>query len=147
VLGRRSFAHAVYLCASLPPTEQRPPRLCDRLSMLTVADHPLIRDELGRDVCSAARAESLYYADCSPDIRQWAISRLRPQCDTTFPLVRTWPATPSRYIACRDDRAVNVQWMRAAAREVLGRPAVELPGGHAPFLARPRRLALVLASM
>jgi len=34
--------------------------------------------------------------------------------------------------------------VRSAARDRLGTTAIELPGGHSPFLTRPRDLATVL---
>jgi hypothetical protein len=147
LLERGSFARAVYLCASIPKTMQNLPRRCDQLPMLAGTGPPLERDELGRDVCTRERADAVYYSDCPPDLRDWAFPQLRPQCEVDYPLVRDWPSTPSRYIACRDDRAVNIQWMRAAPREVFGQPALELPGGHAPFLSRPRHLAAVLSGL
>ena len=55
-----------------------------------------------------------------------------------------WPDVESRSIVCRDDRAINPAWVRAAARDRLGVEAVEISGGHSPFLTRPVELALAL---
>ena len=52
-----------------------------------------------------------------------------------------------RSIVCRDDRAINPDWVRTAARERLGVEAIELDGGHSPFLTRPGELAEVLDSL
>jgi hypothetical protein len=58
-----------------------------------------------------------------------------------------WPDVESRSIVCRDDRAINPEWVRAAARERLGTEAIELGGAHSPFLTRPAELAQVLDAL
>ena len=55
-----------------------------------------------------------------------------------------WPEVPSDYILCADDRIIGTSWSRRVSVERLGGPAIELPGGHSPFLSRPRHLARVL---
>ena len=40
--------------------------------------------------------------------------------------------------------AINPAWVRTAARDRLGVEAVEISGGHSPFLTRPVELALAL---
>ena len=44
----------------------------------------------------------------------------------------------------RAGRAMNPDWLRTASRERLGIEALELPGGHSPFLGRPEELAAML---
>ena len=58
--------------------------------------------------------------------------------------LEAWPAVDRTYVVCRDDRAVNPAWGRAAARDRLGVEAVEIDGAHSPFLTRPAELALLL---
>lgn len=58
-----------------------------------------------------------------------------------------WPDVPSAYILCRGDRAFNPDWARAAARERLGVEALEIDGGHSPFLTRPMELAALIDSI
>lgn len=81
---------------------------------------------------------------------EWATQRLRPQAygvmDEITPLT-AWPDVESRYIVCRDDRASNPEWGRSAARERLGVEAIEIDGGHSPFLGRPAELARLLDSL
>jgi len=48
---------------------------------------------------------------------------------------------------CRDDRAINPDWVRTAARVRLGTEAVEIDGGHSPHLSRPAELAALLDSL
>jgi hypothetical protein len=95
-------------------------------------------------------AAELFFHDAPPDVAAWAAGRLRPQSyqmmNEPSPLVR-WPQVDSDYVVCRDDRAINADWGRHAARERLGVEAVELAGGHSPFLTRPAELAAVLDSL
>ena len=92
-------------------------------------------------------ATELFFPDATPAVARWATQRLRPQSyrimDETTPLT-TWPDVESRSIVCRDDRAMNPAWFRAASRDRLGVEPVELSGGHSPFLTRPVELALAL---
>ena len=92
-------------------------------------------------------ATELFFPDATPAVARWATQRLRPQSyrvlTETTPLT-TWPDVECRSIVCRDDRAINPAWVRSAARARLGVEAVEISGGHSPFLTRPVELALAL---
>ena len=89
-------------------------------------------------------ATELFFHDAPASLAAWATKRLRPQSyrifNETSPLT-TWPDVESRSIVCRDDRAINPDWVRAAARERLGVEAIEIDGAHSPFLTRPVELA------
>ena len=54
------------------------------------------------------------------------------------------PAVERTSILCRNERSIRPDWSRRMSRELLGVEAVELEGGHSPFLSRPRELAEVL---
>jgi pimeloyl-ACP methyl ester carboxylesterase len=105
--------------------------------------------DLGRDVWAigSATAGELFYHDVPADLAAWATSRLRPQSYAVFsepcPLA-SWPVVPADAIVCRDDRAINPEWVRSAARQRLGVEAREIEGGHSPFLTRPVELARIL---
>jgi pimeloyl-ACP methyl ester carboxylesterase len=108
----------------------------------------LARDEEGRSYWSTAEAAlATFYADCPDDVARAAAARLRPQgrLPSTDPCpLEAWPDVPSVAIVARDDSAVDLGWARQTARARLGCEAVELPGGHSPFLARPAELAETL---
>lgn len=95
-------------------------------------------------------ATELFFHDAPAAVARWATERLRAQSyrvmNEITPLA-AWPEVESRSIVCRDDRAVNPEWVRAASRERLGVEAIEMDGGHSPFLARPAELARVLDSL
>ncbi len=88
------------------------------------------------------------FHDCPTDRLEWAMSTrimfyAKRAIEEPCPL-RTWPAVPSTYVVCADDRTITPQWQRKAARELLGAEPVELPGGHCPHVSRPEALAEVL---
>jgi Alpha/beta hydrolase family len=94
-----------------------------------------------------ASARDAFYHDCPPADVRWAFAHLRAQAAAprTEPCpLAAWPAVRSAYVLGREDRAVNPAWSRRAARARLAVEALELPGGHSPFLARPAELAALL---
>ena len=108
--------------------------------------------DLGNDVWMVGpnTATELFFHDAPASLAAWATKRLRPQSyrifNETSPLT-TWPDVESRSIVCRDDRAINPDWVRAAARERLGVEAIEIDGAHSPFLTRPVELARTLGAL
>lgn len=105
--------------------------------------------DLGDDVWMIGpnTATELFFHDATPAAARWATSRLRPQAyrvmHETTPLA-AWPDVDVASIVCRDDRAINPDWVRSAARDRLGVEPYELAGGHSPFLTRPGELAGLL---
>jgi pimeloyl-ACP methyl ester carboxylesterase len=95
-------------------------------------------------------ATELFFQDAPPEVARWATERLRPQSYAVMneitPL-ETWPQVGSRTIVCTDDHALNPDWLRSASRERLGVEAVEIAGGHSPFLTRPAELARLIDSL
>lgn len=142
VAAARPIARLIFLGAILP----RPGMSAEEQRRIepwaTYAPSTLELTDLGEDVSRVGpkMAKELFFDDVAPDIADWAVARLRPQCNRILnevtPLV-TWPDVPSSYVVCRDDRAVDAGWGRRAARVRLGIEPVELDGGHSPFLSRP----------
>lgn len=115
-------------------------------SMVAYPYH-LLRDEQGRTLSTREVAKAMYFSDCSEADIDWAMPRLRPQAPTLraspYPN-RPFPEIPTRYILGTEDAVVSPEWSRRAAAERLGAAPIELPGGHSPFLSRPRLLAETL---
>src|SRR5690349_2333905 len=93
-------------------------------------------------------ALSFLYHDCPQDRIKWVLSTridfyAKRAMEEPCPLV-AWPAVPSSYIVCKEDRTVNPTWQRKASWEWLGVEALELPGGHCPNVSRPDTLADML---
>jgi hypothetical protein len=86
------------------------------------------------------------YHDCDPDDAQAAYARLRRQCFVTaeLPPLADRPNAECVAIFATDDRMLPLEWGRRAATQILGVTAIEIPGGHSPFLAAPALLADLL---
>ena len=86
----------------------------------------------------------LFFADVPPDLAAEALRRGRHQSDAPgkepWPLP-TWPAVPTRFLLCRDDRLFPAGFMRRVARDRLGITADEIDGSHCVALSRPAELA------
>ena len=137
VAERGGADRLVYLCALLP--------LPGVSAHEQLEADPAIRPTNHADTLPALRM----YHDCPREIARWAIRHLRRQADTpyheAYPLP-SLPAVPSSYVVCDDDRFISPSWSRRAAVDRLGVTPLSLPGGHAPFLSRPRDLAALLTS-
>jgi pimeloyl-ACP methyl ester carboxylesterase len=153
VAARRPVRKLVFLTAFLPSpgrsaNEQRAAEPIDGRVPPKTSEWT----DLGNDVWSVGpnTATELFFHDAPAAVSRWATKRLRPQSyrvmNETTPLA-SWPDVESRSIVCRDDRALNPDWLRGAARERLGVEPVELAGGHSPFMTRPNELAQVLDSL
>ncbi|RCG24027.1 alpha/beta hydrolase [Sphaerisporangium album] len=83
--------------------------------------------------------------DVPPAVVEELLSRKSPgQSGTPFeapwPLA-AWPAVPTRFLLCRDDRFFPAPFLRRVVRDRLGIVPDEMDGGHLPALARPKELA------
>lgn len=92
-----------------------------------------------------------FYNACSPELAEWAYSRLRPQSARIFEEVTpltAWPSVPISYITCGLDRAVNPAWGSRAALERFGVTAYKLVGAdHSPMLSQPKELTRLLVQI
>jgi pimeloyl-ACP methyl ester carboxylesterase len=90
---------------------------------------------------------AVFYHDVPRDLAEEAASRGRRQSDTPggepWPLP-AWPAVPTRFVLCRNDRFFPAQWLRPLVRDRLGIEPTELDSGHCPSLSRPGELADLL---
>lgn len=147
VASRRPVELLVFLAAAIPKLGKS---LLDRLRGeecdMFQPDWP------GKDP-SRNRQHALDYLfhDCDRTLAEEAIAHLRPQASnrvaTEPPPLEKWPAVPSQSIVCAEDRTLNPAWSREASRRLLGVEAIEIPGGHCPFLSRPDLLAASLAAL
>lgn len=153
VAARRPVRRLVFLAAFLPTpgmsaNDQRKAEAIDGRI------RPVIEEwtDLGDDVWMIGpnTATELFYHDTPAAVARWATQRLRPQSyrvlQEVSPLT-AWPDVERSSIVCREDRAINPEWVRMASRERLGVDAIELAGGHSPFLSRPSELARALDAL
>ncbi|WP_424532984.1 alpha/beta hydrolase [Sphaerisporangium viridialbum] len=87
---------------------------------------------------------ALFLHDVPPALAAEAAERRRDQSATPFlkpwPL-QAWPAVPTRFLLCRDDRFFPAEFMRRVVGQRLGIPPDEIDGGHCVALSRPKELA------
>jgi pimeloyl-ACP methyl ester carboxylesterase len=145
--GRTRTAMTIYLCAILPvPGLSFDAQRAGQGAGFTPSE-PVIENPDGSASWPTRAAIEVFFHDCVPEVAEAAARRLRPQfwkiTQEVTPL-RRWPAVPARYILCTEDRAIGREYSLRAARRQLGSDPIELPGGHSPFLSRPRVLAQAL---
>jgi pimeloyl-ACP methyl ester carboxylesterase len=82
--------------------------------------------------------------DLPPDVAETAMREAPRQSEAPLAQLAPstdWPAVPIRVLAGRDDRFFPVEFQRRVARERLGLPTDEIPGGHLAALSHPVELA------
>ena len=143
---RRLVRRLVFLAAVIPQIGKS---LLDQVN----EDKNMFNPEwLGKDPTKDDElARTFLFHDCPPKLTNWALSTMslmlaRRAILEVCPL-STWPAVPSSYILCLDDKTIQPEWSRRAARERLGVDSMELPGGHCPYISRPSDLADVLSAL
>jgi pimeloyl-ACP methyl ester carboxylesterase len=85
-----------------------------------------------------------FFHDVPPDVVEAAMRHgARDQCATPFekpwPL-SAWPAVPTRFLLCRQDRFFPADFLRRIVKERLGITPEEMDGGHLVPLSRPHEL-------
>lgn len=150
VASSRPVRRLIFLAAFMPSpgrsaNDQRSTEAIDGRVAPRTAEWTDLGDEVW--MIGPNTATELFFHDAPAAVARWATKRLRPQAYRVLseitPLT-AWPDVESRAIVCRDDRAINPAWVRTAAHERLGVDAIELGGGHSPFLTRPAELAQVI---
>jgi pimeloyl-ACP methyl ester carboxylesterase len=141
----------VYLCALIPEpghslTEQI--QGGDMVNGTYLSGLSGLDSEGCRSWTDPGLARRAFYQDCPDRVAEASVSRLRRQAWTPyrqrFPLDQ-FPAVAATSIICAGDQMVWPDWSRSVSHERLGADVLELPGGHSPFLSRPRILAEVLS--
>lgn len=89
-----------------------------------------------------------YYHDVPRALAEEAMSKERDESETAYsqpwPL-DAWPAVPTKFIVCTEDRLFPPTFMRRVVAERLGIVPDEIAASHCVALSRPRELASLLA--
>jgi pimeloyl-ACP methyl ester carboxylesterase len=151
VAQRRSarIKSLVYLSAFLLPSGKTP------RDVMTMDTESVLRScleidlERGVSLVRPECAKTVFYADCSEDDAQWAISRLQPE-----PLIPPGPSivnagdsgsrTAKFYIECLQDKALGPRMQRWMYTESQCDGVYSLPTSHSPFLSAPTALVQCL---
>ena len=148
--ARRAPRHLVYLCGLVPIPGVSLVEQLQREPDMLGANYT---DGLGDDAEGRGGWEDLdlarhfMYADCTDEDAEVALTRLRRQALSPYPVpcpLDAFPDVPATYVVCTEDRLVNPDWSRRVASERLGAEVTELPGSHSPFWSRPEAVARVL---
>lgn len=140
----RRVARLVFVC-SLPA----PAAANERAGLVPTAadlDRWWSRDDRDRLVMSRQAAVELYFRDCDGDVARWAVDHLRPQTAPALladDVVAEAPGVPMHAVFSTEDLLSSPR-VRELAAQRCGEPPTLIPGGHSPFLARPKELAHVL---
>lgn len=88
-----------------------------------------------------------FYNGVPRELAEQAMGKERRQSDgwmaAPWPL-DAWPAVPTKFVLCRDDRFLPPDFLRRLATERLGITPDEIDGGHCAALSHPGQLADVL---
>ncbi|MEU1519419.1 alpha/beta hydrolase [Streptomyces sp. NPDC005811] len=135
ITGLRGAAHLVYLAAFVLDAGESAARVGGATRRLRDAivsapdDSTFIRRDAAADV---------FYADGPEDRAAWAVDLLRvqaPGCGRGVPERQSWKHTPSTYVVCTRDRAIDPELQRVLAQRCTS--VREWPTGHSPFVVRP----------
>jgi pimeloyl-ACP methyl ester carboxylesterase len=141
----RAVAHLVYLAAGVP----QPGMTLDE--QLQVDPDMLNPAWVGVDPFQDHQAARRFlFHDCEEATARWAIATQTPWYPEGLyqercPLA-AFPAVPSTYVLCAEDRVIQPAWSRRAATDRLHARVIELPGGHCPHVSRPALLAEALTA-
>jgi pimeloyl-ACP methyl ester carboxylesterase len=89
-----------------------------------------------------AASDSWYWHLLAAELR--ARGHTRDQSATPFTqpwTLSSWPATPTKFLLCRDDRFFPAEFMRRVVADRLGIVPDEINGGHTIALSHPVELA------
>jgi pimeloyl-ACP methyl ester carboxylesterase len=154
VAARRPIRHLVYLCAMIPDIGRSLfDQLGDAPEMLNPAYEQGLSvpdEQLRQGWTDLDLARAVFYGDCSEQVAQAALNRLRPQ--SVYPALQPcslaeFPTVKTTYVVCGDDQMLRPEWSRRTVRERIDAELIELPGDHSPFYSRPSALADVLLGL
>ncbi|MEV0917701.1 alpha/beta hydrolase [Streptomyces sp. NPDC049967] len=145
ITGLTGAAHLVYLAAFVPDEGESAARLGGATELLASS---IVQDADGLTHVDSAAAVDVFYADAPIDRATWAASLLRPQkpgCGRGVPQRQSWQNTPSTYVICTRDRAIDPELQREMSRRCSS--ALTWHTSHSPFISRPGKVAAALRSL
>ncbi|KAB1990186.1 alpha/beta fold hydrolase [Streptomyces triticiradicis] len=135
ITGVRGAGHLVYLAAFVPDAGESAAGLGGASPQLQDAINP---EPDGSTSLCPDRAADILYGDCPAPLAARAVGLLRaqaPGCGRGVPERQGWKHTPSTYVVCGRDRAVDAGLQRKMASRCTD--VREWGTGHSPFVGRP----------
>jgi pimeloyl-ACP methyl ester carboxylesterase len=148
--GVDGVRHLVYLCALVPDVgETLGTVMADTVTpeqgRSELGSAMQVHDD-GTMTLDVEASVPVFYADCSDADVDAARKQLGAHSAAGFgqPLrAAAWHDTPSTYIVCTEDRAINPEFQRAMGARTTS--SVEWATSHSPFFSRPDLVADLLA--
>ncbi|MBK5993617.1 alpha/beta hydrolase [Streptomyces sp. MBT58] len=138
ITGVRGARHLVYVAAFVPDVGESAATLGGASPRLRAAIEPATGGPEGTTLLHPGRAAEVLYGDCPEPLAARAVGLLRaqaPGCGRGVPEHHSWKRTPSTYVVCAGDRAIDPALQRTMAARCTG--VREWRTGHSPFVSRP----------
>jgi len=135
ITGLRGAGHLVYLAAFVPDVGESAAGLGGASPQLLEAISP---QPDGSTCLRPDLAVDTLYGDCPEPLAAWAVGLLRaqaPGCGRGVPERHSWKHTPSTYVVCGQDRAIDPGLQRKMAARCTD--VREWQTGHSPFVGQP----------
>ncbi|WUX64724.1 alpha/beta hydrolase [Streptomyces sp. NBC_01431] len=145
ITGLTGAVHLVYLAAFVPAEGESAASLGGSTRLLASS---IVHDGDGLTHVDSAAAVELFYADAPVERATWAASLLRPQkpgCGRGVPQRQSWRNTPSTYVICTQDRAVEPDLQKEMSSRCSS--ALTWHTSHSPFISQPGKVAAALRSL
>ena len=146
VADRRSVDALVLVAGMVPAPGESPAEWWTNTRYRQAGEEQALRDGglTGSDDPFVA-----FYHDVPRALAEQAMSRERPESDVAYnspwPLA-AWPAVPTRFVVCTEDRFFPAGFLRRVVAERLGIVPDEIAAGHCVALSRPEELGRLLDS-
>ena len=145
ITGVRGAGHLVYLAAFVPDIGESAAGLGGASPQLQDA---IALEPDGSTSLHPDRAGDTFYGDCPEPLATWAVGLLRaqaPGCGRGVPAHHSWKHTPSTYVVCGQDRAIDPGLQRKLSSRCTD--AREWQAGHAPFVGQPDLIVELLREL
>ncbi|MCX5366610.1 alpha/beta hydrolase [Streptomyces sp. NBC_00124] len=144
ITGVRGAGHLIYLAAFVLDVGESAAGLGGASPQLQDAIH---LEPDGSTSLRPDRAVDTLYGDCPEPLAAWAVGLLRaqaPGCGRGVPEHHSWKRTPSTYVVCAQDRAIDPGLQRKMASRCT--EVHEWQTGHSPFIGQPDLIVELLES-
>uniref|UniRef100_A0AAU2VQ90 Alpha/beta hydrolase n=1 Tax=Streptomyces sp. NBC_00008 TaxID=2903610 RepID=A0AAU2VQ90_9ACTN len=145
ITGVRGAGHLVYLAAFVLNTGESAASLGGASQQLQDA---IVAEPNGSTTLHRGLAIDTLYSDCPGPLAARAVGLLRaqaPGCGRGVPQHHSWKETPSTYVICSQDRAIDPGLQRTMAARCTD--VREWQTGHSPFVGQPDLIVELLKEM
>ncbi|MEU4084053.1 alpha/beta fold hydrolase [Streptomyces aureus] len=145
ITGVRGAGHLVYLAAFVPDAGESAAGLGGASRRLRDA---IVHEPDGSTGLHPERAVDALYGDCPEPLASRAVRLLRtqaPGCGRGVPEHHGWKQTPSTYVVCAQDRAIDPALQREMAARCTDMR--EWRTGHSPFVGNPELVVGLLREL